>query len=310
MNSITKNSSLALAFCALSGICLAQSPKTSDGIAERPIEPRAPIDPAGPDVAPKVEGQFTWGGEPGGEGVEGTYFGRIEPIDQVMANNLLAANEVVIAVGRLAGERSQSAGVKQFSAQLVTDHLALSQELRRIADPGATDPVVPPVEGPRARDPRRSAAKITDALPHPTTTSETPLKAQTGATDTASENGLLAEREVPRPESGIPQRSRLVLQLADVDHRVQEENTKLLRRHLERLTGARFDKAYLCVQMTLEMQLVAALKVTHEESSESLGPMAQRGQSMAERHLKEAKDLVEQLETASKPEVRADAAAK
>ena len=100
------------------------------------------------------------------------------------------------------------------------------------------------------------------------------------------------------------------MRLADVDHRVQEGTTSLLRKQLEQQKGARFDKASLYVQTTLETELIPALKVTHEESSGTLGQIAQRGQATAERHLKEAKDLLEQLETASKPEERADAAAK
>jgi hypothetical protein len=95
-----------------------------------------------------------------------------------------------------------------------------------------------------------------------------------------------------------------------VDRRIQEGSTSLLRQQLEQQKDTRFDKAYFYVQMTLENELIAALKVTHEESSGSLGQVAQRGQNMAERHLKEAKDLLEQLEIASKPERPTDAPAK
>ena len=310
MNTIVKMLSVLIVVGgpALAGV--AQAPRNSDGIAERPIEPRAPIDPAGPDVAPKVEGQFTSGVERGGDEVEVAGLGRSTSIDQVLANNLLAENELVIAIGRLAGERSQNAEVKKFAAQLVADHVTLSQELKRIADPEAADPLAPPTEPPPATDPRRSAARITDTLPHSTTAGETPLKAQTGAAEAQAENGLLTERTTPMSDTTKRQGNRLVMRLADVDHRIQEGATSLLRQQLEQQKGARFDKACLYVQTTLEAELIAALKVTHEESSGTLGQVAQRGQATAERHLKEAKDLLERLETASKPEERADGAAK
>jgi predicted outer membrane protein len=290
--------------------CVAEVPRNGDGIAARPGEPRTPIDPAGPDVAPKVEGQFTSGVEKGGGDIEVANLGRSTSIEQVLASNLLAANEIVIAVGRLAGERSENAEVKKFSAQLVADHVTLSQELQRIADPEAVDPLASPAETPPAIDPRRSAAKITDTLPHPTTNGETPLNAQTSVTEAKTENGLLSERTRPTPDATKPPGNRLVMRLADVDHRIQEGCTSLLRQQLEQQKGARFDKAYFYVQTTLEAELVSALKLTHEESSGTLGQVAQRGQTTAERHLKEAKDLLEQLETTSKPEGRTDAATK
>ena len=248
--------------------------------------------------------------EKGGDEVEVANLGRSTSIDQVLANNLLAANEIVIAIGRLAGERGQNAQVKKFAAQLVADHVTLSQELKRIADPETADPLAPPTESLPATDPRRSAAKITDTLPHQTTAGETPLKAQSSATEAQTENGLLTERTTPTSDTAKRQGSRLVMRLADVDHRIQEGTTSLLRQQLEQQKGARFDKASLYVQTTLETELIAALKVTHEESSGTLGQIAQRGQATVERHLKESKDLLEQLETASRPEERADAAAK
>jgi hypothetical protein len=199
--------------------------------------------------------------------------------------------------------------VKQFSTQLVADHLALSLELQRIADPAAVAPTSP-IQKPIRREGAEPGSE-TDTATHEgaTQTGESPLKSQVGATESAAESGALPERPIPRTDDTGSAESRLVSRLADVSHRIGQTTVESLRQQLEQQPAARFDRAYLNLQIAFETQLSAAAKVTHDEAAGTLGQVAQRVQNSADRELKKANDLLEQLETAGTSPGRTDAPA-
>ena len=82
-------------------------------------------------------------------------------------------------------------------------------------------------------------------------------------------------------------------QLSDADRRIHQAITKRLRAELEQQTGDDFDTAYLHAQAVAHVEMIGATEVIQAQSPDKLGQIAQQAGAMAERHLKQVRQLLQ-----------------
>jgi putative membrane protein len=78
-----------------------------------------------------------------------------------------------------------------------------------------------------------------------------------------------------------------------IARKINERCAESMRKELESKSGQEFDAAYIGSQIAGHMQMLAAVEVLSDETSGDLQNMAKEAQPVVEKHLKQAKDLME-----------------
>jgi predicted outer membrane protein len=276
-----------LATLVVTPLCLAQDrPRDDSPIAER-LKPRTPIDPAGPD-GPRTLGDVLVGTVPEAEstGRPRSFSDATIDLDQFFAGCLLASSEGEIAISELAANRAKSSQVKEYAQQMVEEHRGLSRQLTPLATSDSTassavkithgEPAAIAGEG-------NHQDKMTDLAP------QRPARSQLGQIATGDKE----KETVPVDLHPADPTNPSLNQLSDADRRIHQAITKRLRAELEQQMGDDFDTAYLHAQAVTHVEMIGATEVIQTQSPDKLGQIAQQAGAMAERHLKQVRQLLQ-----------------
>jgi predicted outer membrane protein len=80
---------------------------------------------------------------------------------------------------------------------------------------------------------------------------------------------------------------------SQIDRKINERCAESMRKELESKTGHEFDAAYVGSQIGGHMQMLAAVEVLSDETSGDLQSIVKEAKPVVEKHLKQAKDLME-----------------
>ncbi len=80
---------------------------------------------------------------------------------------------------------------------------------------------------------------------------------------------------------------------SQIDRKINERCAESMRKELEGKTGHEFDAAYVGSQIGGHMQMLAAVEVLSDETTGDLQSMVKEAKPVVEKHLKQAKDLME-----------------
>jgi putative membrane protein len=84
---------------------------------------------------------------------------------------------------------------------------------------------------------------------------------------------------------------------SQIDRKINERCAESMRKELESKSGHEFDAAYVGSQIAGHLQMLAAVEVVSDETSGDLQSMAKEAKPVVEKHLKQAKDLMEKSDT-------------
>ena len=76
---------------------------------------------------------------------------------------------------------------------------------------------------------------------------------------------------------------------------IKEQCLQLTQRELSEKQGAEFDKAYIGQQLVAHVNMLAELQARQKYAGQELQPVIREGQQMAQQHLSQAKQIMEQL---------------
>jgi predicted outer membrane protein len=93
---------------------------------------------------------------------------------------------------------------------------------------------------------------------------------------------------------------------SQIERRINERCAESMRKELESKTGHEFDAAYVGSQIGGHMQMLAAVEVLSDETSGDLQSMVKDAKPVVEKHLKQAKDLMEKSNTRQASRTRDD----
>src|SRR4051794_13432067 len=80
---------------------------------------------------------------------------------------------------------------------------------------------------------------------------------------------------------------------SQIDRKINERCAQSMRQELESKSGHEFDAAYVGSQIAGHMQMLAAVEVLSDETSGELQSMAKDARPIVEKHLKQARELME-----------------
>jgi predicted outer membrane protein len=293
---------------------LAQSPGPENAVIGRPHKQKIPVDPAGPQTVGDPITVADAGQEL--DGANGLNSSTSFSIDQFLAGRLWDANESEIVINEMAANRSHHPQVKEYAEQIVDELRSLSRQLQPLATPeaaratpnmgarktvSAPDTAASPDKLAELRSQRPNGSDIDQesAKRHPLLETN-----PSGPSNAFAEVTLPASAERPNPEADwhdpaeprSPQEDsyQYINQLTDMERRIREGFAKRLRAELEQQTGDDFDASYLQAQVVLQVEAIATAEAIQQQSSGSLGRIAQQAAAMAERHLKQAEQLLQE----------------
>jgi putative membrane protein len=188
------------------------------------------------------------------------------PLDQQIAVCLTLGNQEEIQLGQFAQERAQNPQVKQFAQMMVEEHQQAVSQLQQAS-------------------PQLQSLNL-----ELTSTQGGQSATRPGAGQTASVSGN-QRNSATGAQSGGQQ------QMVEFARTVKQNCLNLTQADLGKKQGAEFDKCYIGQQLVAHTAMLAELKAAQQfVQNEQLKPIIQQGTQMAEHHLAQARQIMEQLE--------------
>jgi predicted outer membrane protein len=199
--------------------------------------------------------------------------GQHSEVQRYVAGCLLAKNQAEVELGKFAQQQAESPQVKEFAQMMVQDHGKLIQQLQQVAG-------------------NQSGAQ-------PTADNAERTRPQANR-DLAGQNA--AEATAANRANGA---NSAVDQLLAMEKQIVERCTQSAKEELQQKQGVEFDKCYMGSQIGGHMQMLAALEVIQQQGPEPLQKLAQQAQPQVQKHLDQAKQIMQQLEGAGTTGARA-----
>jgi putative membrane protein len=90
-----------------------------------------------------------------------------------------------------------------------------------------------------------------------------------------------------------------LMQVAQIEEKINDRCKQALREELQQKTGAEFDAAFLGSQIAGHMHMLAALEVIPQESQGQLKQIAEEAKPTVQKHLDKAKELMKERKSGS-----------
>jgi predicted outer membrane protein len=90
-----------------------------------------------------------------------------------------------------------------------------------------------------------------------------------------------------------------VNELMSIEKQIAQRCLQNAKEEMQQKQGAEFDKAYIGSQIGGHMEMLAALQVLEQQGPDQVKQIAQQAQPTVQKHLDQAKQLMQQLEGAS-----------
>lgn len=205
--------------------------------------------------------------------------------DGTLAACLIIDNNKEIALAELAQQHAQHADVKAFAEKMIQDHQKFVQELQQIATAAGYEEQQLALSG--------AASGDDDATATPR-----PRGNQDANTAAARTERAADARRAARPADleGAP--SDAAVDFVSLKQEVAEQCLQTARQELGQ-QEAEFDMHYMGAQIMAHQGMVDMLTVFAKHASPELQPTLEQGKQTAQQHLDHAKQIKEQLATAS-----------
>lgn len=239
--------------------------------------------------------QPTLSGGPAASGPQGA----LQPnpiLDRVLARWLILGNQQEIAVNQFAQGRASNDAVKKFAQQMVQDHTQFIDRLQQVPlrnEPGQSGQPGQPGQSSQSGQPQTMvlppSERVVGTPPTGTTVapSGTPMQ-------TVPSTGAVSPGQQPYTAGfrGRPEEPPLLTLMQQVGDRT----VNLRKDELGKQQGARFDAAYLGQQTAAHLRVLATLQTFQSHATPELQALINQGIQTTERHLDDARNLMNQLE--------------
>lgn len=200
-------------------------------------------------------------------------------LDHAIAACLFLGNQEEVALAQFAQGRAQDNRVKQFAEMMLRDHQEAIQKLHKLAPQLASMNLELRGAGAQPAGAAQPGARTSVATPGSTATAGT----NPGATPTNQLAGA----------SGDVQQ-----QMASLERAVAENCLALTERELGEHNGAEFDRCYIGQQIGGHIGMLAKLQGSEQFATGELRTFIQQAKQTVEKHLQEAKQIAETLQSA------------
>lgn len=235
-----------------------------------------------------------------GTNQQGTYEARRTPTDSMQAgmtvqqavlHKLMRGNQSEIELAQLAQQEAKSDKVKQFAQMMIKDHQQALQEVQQQQQSAHN--------GQNTNSDHANSAGAATANGGRTTNGNTGVAGQNNAGQTTQgntnqgttgqANGQNQSQFASMHQERVPQQ---LVQLMDrtCDNALQQSK-EMLKQHRDE----DFDMAYMGQQIVMHSMMLAELKALESDGPKQLQPVVQSAKRTTESHMKEAKQIVEQL---------------
>lgn len=220
-------------------------------------------------------------------------------IDRYTASCLTNENQNEITISQLAQQKATHQDVKAFAEMMVKDHTAFLEKVRRFDTSvrraaGANDRR--DTTGEKIRE--RAADTVRGAANNAARNAEQDVGSD--GTHPANPRGELAQNETERRafrgpvgqgEGSIP--VHMLIQISD---EIAKRCLATAQKELQAKSGEEFDRCYIGMQLGAHAKMVDSLSVVQNHVSPEFQQVLSEGLETSQRHLTEAKRLMEQLE--------------
>lgn len=189
--------------------------------------------------------------------------GQNSHLTDALAQWLANGNQAEIQLGQLAEKKASSQEVKQFAQQIVKDHTAYLQKLQEFTD---------------------KKLQIT-STEQTFKNDDQPKTAQT-PNEQPGEERVAGFRGDPNKHSTMEK----------IGERAGEIHLQMTKELLNNYQGHAFDMAFVGDQISAHTRMLANLKAMEEHTKGEFATVVKEGIQTTESHLKEAKELSEQLQ--------------
>jgi predicted outer membrane protein len=202
--------------------------------------------------------------------------GQAGQLDQQIAACLLLGNQEEVVLAQLAQSRAQSEEVKQFAQHMMEQHQQAIAKIEQAAPQVAS----------LGLDLTASAGN------NATGTRSANARGTTGA---AGQNNQAGQTTAAGVEASGAQQGAGNHQALEMAKDIKQQCLQLTQQALSEKQGAEFDKAYMGQQVAAHMSMLAELRGSQKYAGQQLRPIIQEGEQMAQQHLTQAKEIMEQL---------------
>ncbi len=218
---------------------------------------------------------------------QGTYEARRTPtegthasmnVQQVVLHKLMRGNQAEIELAQIAQQEAKHDKVKQFAQMMIKDHQQALQELQRQQQSTQGD------HGANASHPNASGVADTASGQPAAGNPGVAGQATTGQPNTQnpSQHAAMQQERVPQ---------QLVQLMDRTCTNSLEQSKEMLQQHRDK----DFDMAYIGQQIVMHSMMLAELKALESDGPKQLQPIVQNAKRTTESHMKEAKQIAEQL---------------
>jgi len=215
-----------------------------------------------------------------------------KPLDGQLASCLLIGNQKEVAISQFAAERSKNEKVKEFARQMVKDHSQAITMLQRFAGPDASKDLSANVDSTRVQ---RSETTVNRSATSPEANRSSAEGEQRevnrDATNPSDRNRTEATVQVRTEHEAMPDK------MLAIQREVAQKCITMAKHELEQ--SSNFDQAYVGMQISAHMGMIAHLETYKSYASQDLGKVIQESLDTAQGHLRHAKELVTEISQVS-----------
>ena len=205
-----------------------------------------------------------------------------QKLEQLVAAKLLIANRGVIELSKMAVEKAEHDKVKQFAQTLVEEHEGLCRDIEKLQ---ASKGYSKHDAHSKSAQPSGDRATTTQARPGQAAQVQPGQPGQP-----ATRRGETAQADTWDSDSkGIVGKLEMI---AEKSSKKQLEMTKEM---LQQRKGKDFDMAFVGIQIAAHTRAVADLSALQGVGSKEMQDLVKKAESATSKHLKQAKDLAEEL---------------
>jgi predicted outer membrane protein len=208
-------------------------------------------------------------------------------MDEFIATCLLIGNQEEVALAKEAASRAQNENVKQFAQMLIDDHQKAIQKLQQHAKQGMS------LDG---------AADVSVAV------NSQGNQSSADQNSSSAQNSQIAANDSPTAQQYTANRvdidaNRDTMNTGTLDKvlkmnkQAAQECLSMTKSMMAEKQGAEFDKAFAGMQVGAHVGMLAKLKASQQHASPELASIIQESEQTVQRHLEQAKQLCQELES-------------
>jgi predicted outer membrane protein len=217
-----------------------------------------------------------------------------KPLDTALANCLLLGNQKEVTISQFAVDRAKHEKVKEFARQMVKDHGQAITMLQRFAGPDASKDLGSSSEATRVN--RSETVNRSTTTVEPNRSPEGEQRDANRNRDDASNRNPNDATNRTRSETTVQIRSEheaLPDKMLAIEREVAQKCIAMAKQELEQ--SSNFDQAYVGMQISAHVGMIAKLETFKSYASPDLGKVIQESLETAQGHLRHAKELVTEI---------------